>query len=99
MRYSPVEIQRHLSGYQVSGGSVQAYCSRNNLNYWTFREWRKRFPPKEAEAKTSFVRVELPSVGFIELVTASKATIRLPLDQDPDRIRPLLAAIKRSGLA
>ena len=99
MRYTPAEIHRHLARYRQSGLTVRAFCTRHSLKYWTFLDWRKRFSITHPEPESPFVKVDLPSASFIEIVTASNATIRLPLDQDADRIRLLLAAIKRSGLA
>ena len=105
MRYSPVEIRRHLSGQERSGLPVRTYCTRNNLNYWTFRGWRKRIADSESATPLPFVKISLPeqpsnlpSVSVLEITTGTNAIIRLPGDMNPATARKLLSAIKRSGI-
>jgi hypothetical protein len=101
MRYTPVTIRRHLSGYQRSGLSIRAYCAQHNLNYWTFHNWRKRDSNDSASTAIPFLKVDMPATttaSYLELTTASKALIRIPSDLDAGRVHLLLRAIKRSRL-
>ena len=99
MRYTPVTIRRHLSGYQRSGLSIRAYCAQHNLNYWTFHYWRKQNSRDSASATIPFLKVDMPATAScLELTTASKALIRIPSDLDAGRVHLLLRAIKRSRL-
>jgi hypothetical protein len=68
------------------------------LNYWTFREWRKRISDIHPPAAVPFVKINLPTSSFLEIVTGTKATIRVPADMEPATAWKLLSAVKRSRI-
>ena len=100
MRYALADIRRHLRNQQTSRLSVASYCQRHELNEWTFRGWKKRqlASAVESPALPPFVRVDLPTAQYLEIATASKATIRIPTGMDATPLRLLLGAIKRSRI-
>jgi len=100
MRYPHAAVQKHIRNQQVSGLSVPSYCRRHGLNTWTFRDWKKRHPQSSVAtpALPSFVKVDFPSSQYVEVVTASKAVVRIPSGMDAAALRLVLDAIKRSRI-
>ncbi len=99
MRYSPDDIRRHLQAHRTSGLSIFAYCKQHGVNYWTFREWRKRrFPADSSSVAPQFVKLDLPQSSVLEVVTGSGATIRIPAEMDSATAARLLYAVKRSRI-
>lgn len=39
-----------ISQWQASGKSMAEFCRHEDLSYWTFRDWKKRFS-KQSESK------------------------------------------------
>ena len=101
MRYALADIRRHFSNQRSSGLSVPAYCQRHRVNAWTFRGWKKRQAAPaavESPALPSFVKVDLPTAEYLEIITPSRATIRIPAGIEAGLLRLLLGAIKRSRI-
>jgi hypothetical protein len=44
------------------------------------------------------VKINLPTSSFLEIVTGTKATIRVPADMEPATAWKLLSAVKRSRI-
>ena len=100
MRFALADIRRHLQDQPSSGLSVGSYCQRHGLNVWTFRGWKKRESSRAILPPTSspFLRVDLPTPQHVEIVTSSRATIRIPCGMDCAALGSLLLAIKRSRI-
>ena len=99
MRYSPDDIKRHLQAQRASGQSIHAYCQHQGLNYWTFREWRKRrFPVVTSSIAPQFVKVDVQQASFLEIITETNATFRIPAQMDAVALRQILCAVKHSRI-
>lgn len=97
MRYSRTEREQHLQLQRNSGLTVTQYCKQHAINRWTFLKWRQhRSAPG---SRPQFIKVDLPTTSTVlEIVTPSRATIRIPADIPPPTLLTLLAAIKRSRI-
>lgn len=98
MHYTPAQVRRYLREQRVSGLPVSEYCRRNSVNAWTFRGWQKRYGRAPGPIRMPFVRLDVPTARVVEVLTGSRATVRIPLDADGEELRQVLSAVKRSRL-
>jgi hypothetical protein len=99
MQHSPKDIKKHLQAQRKSGLSIHPYCQHQGLNYWTFREWRKRrFPAVRSSVAPQFVKLDVPQSSFPEIVTGTNATIRISAQMDAVALRQILCAVKHSRI-
>lgn len=54
--------ESHVAACEASGEKFAAYCRRLQLNYWTFREWRKRLRRPIDSAKAPVRQALVPVI-------------------------------------
>lgn len=97
MHHTRTEREHHLQQQRDSGLTISDYCRQQGINRWTFLKWRQGHG--RIDSQTQFIKVDLPtSPTVIEIVTPSRATIRIPADIPPPTLLTLLSAIKRSRI-
>ena len=84
-----------LARWRESGLSRREYCRRENISYWTFRDWLKKV--KTAES-LKLVRVpreaytkKQTEISQIEIVIHDKISIRIKQGYDGYLLKNLLA--------
>jgi hypothetical protein len=76
-----------VAAWEASGEKLAPYCRRHGLNYWTFREWRKRLRPMAASKRQALVPVmvrALPAISAatLELRVGARMTLSVPTSVD-----------------
>jgi len=84
-----------ITRWQESGLSRREYCRRENISYWTFRDWLTKVNTAES---SKLVRVPRQSYSEkqidgapIEIVIQEKISIRIKKGYDVNLLKNLLA--------
>lgn len=86
-----------ISRWHQSGLSRREYCRRENISYWTFRDWLKKF---EFEESSKLVRVPAEAYpkannleSTIEITINQNISIRINKGFDGELLRNLLGEL------
>ena len=80
-----------ITRWQQSGLSRREYCRRENISYWSFRDWFKKVETAES---SKLVRVprqaypeRQPDISQIEIVIHEKISIRIKQGYDGNLLK------------
>jgi len=86
-----------ISRWHQSGLSRREYCRRENISYWTFRDWLKKF---ELGKSTQLVRVPAEAYpkahsleSTVEIIINQNISIRIRKGFDGELLRDLLCEL------
>ena len=86
-----------ITRWHQSGLSRREYCRRENISYWTFRDWLKKF---ELEKSSQLVRVPAEAYpkasspeSTIEITINHNISIRIKKGFDGELLRKLLCEL------
>lgn len=89
--------KQHYDSYQKLKSTQRAYCSQNNLNYWTFNQWKRRFDKAELDTNLQEIPVEIfqndSSENQIEIIVKNNIRISIPDDFSPKTLKNILSII------
>lgn len=51
------EWEFHVMAWKRSGMTQKKYCQHANINYWTFKDWRKKIKKEKSPAKSTSVNL------------------------------------------
>ena len=84
-----------ITRWQQSGLSRREYCRRENISYWSFRDWLKIVETAESSKLVRVPRYAYPKiqtdVSQIEIVIHDKISIRIKQGYDGYLLKNLLA--------
>ena len=84
-----------ITRWQQSGLSRREYCRRENISYWSFRDWLKKVKTTESAKLTRVPREAYPEkqadISQIEIVIHEKISIRIKRGYDGYLLKNLLA--------
>lgn len=101
------QIRKHLISQSASGLTGTAYCRREDLNVWTFRNWCKRraeYLASPAAPDLPFIKLSLPSndsatagsPSVLKLRLGDSVALTIPAEFDVTRLGAILRTLKRS---
>lgn len=87
--------KQHLKDWAASGKSQKDYCRTQDLSYYKFQYWKKRFQPKRSPA---FIELQLPKGGKnshhpIRLMIGGRYQIAIERDFDPTALQQLIGVL------
>ncbi|MBN1499002.1 MAG: hypothetical protein JW982_02515 [Spirochaetes bacterium] len=92
--------QQHVENFRKSGQTAKSYCIDNNLSYWSFNDWKKRFL-KENKSKAI---VEIPHSPFdsishfedkFEIVGSGSLRISIPDNFEPEVLIKIIKTLRK----
>lgn len=84
--------------YERSDITIKEFCRRRQINYWTFREWRKRLAEEQPETElVEIAPIDQPRAGGGSLrLTVGLVTIEIEAPVDEANLTAVLRAVERS---
>ena len=97
-RRSVIEWKSLVNEYERSDLTIKEFCRRRQINYWTFREWRRRVADEEPESElVEIAAVDQPRAGSgsVRLIVGS-VTIEIGVPVDEANLTAVPRAVERS---
>ena len=98
--YTEEQRLAHIKQQSESGLTIQAYCDKYSVNFYSFKNWRKRYvnniKAPDKDSRGTFVEVTAPRAGTgLGLTNIYLPNgVRLQLDQElDDRLLKLLSDV------
>jgi len=90
--------RKHIMSQKKSGESMSAYCREENISYWSFRLWKKKFSALGGDSGKLIevpISLEINSEKnrSLEIILTSPPRIKLPEQYDPDALQKLLKTL------
>jgi hypothetical protein len=92
------DMVRMIASWKQSGLSQRAYCEQNNIRYYVFHYWYKRFRDQQTAVEdTRFVPLKVNSATFpvfnsaIEILLPDGKPILFHQPVRPDYLKPLIS--------
>ena len=86
--------KQHYELHQKSGLTQRAYCSQNNLNYWTFNQWKRRFGKASLDTDIQEISAGILQNNFsenqIEIIVNENIKISVPDSFSPETLKNIL---------
>ena len=98
MHRSANEWKALVDEYERSDVTIKEYCRRREVNYWTFREWRRRLADEQPETDlVEITPVDIACGGSGSLrLTVGSVTIEIDAPVDEANLTAVLRAVERS---
>ena len=89
--------KKHYNSFQDSGLSQRDYCRKNNLGYWSFNQWKRRFDKTNPD--TSLQKIPVKSFRKtspeerLEILLQDKIKISVPDNFSPETLKTILSIL------
>lgn len=74
--------KHHYISFNKSGLTQREFCRQNELNYWSFNQWKRRFDKSELDVSLQEISLSLPeksqSKEFIEIIFKNDIRLSIP---------------------
>ncbi len=97
-RRGALEWKALVDEYERSDLTIKEFCRLREINYWTFREWRRKRVDDKAE--TQLVEIgcadALPAGSRLFRVKTGSVTVEVAAPVDEANLAAVLRAVRRS---
>lgn len=93
-----IEWKALVGEHERSELTIKEFCRRREINYWTFREWRRRLADEQPETElVEIAGVDQPRAGSGSLrLIVGPVTIEIDAPVDEANLTAVLRAVERS---
>ena len=92
--------KQHYDSFQESGLTQREYCRNNNLRYWTFNQWKRRFDKSESDLSMQEIPVKLPlktsSEKHIEIILNNNIRLSIPDNFSSDTLKKIVSVLREN---
>jgi len=89
--------KRYYISFLKSGLTQREFCKQNNLNYWSFNQWKRRFDKSDQDSSMQELSLKLPDKinqnDPIEIVLNNNIRLSIPDTFSPNTLRKLITIL------
>ena len=89
--------KRFYLSFLKSGLTQREYCRQNDINYWSFNQWKRRFDKSDQDISMQKISLKLPDNlnqnDPIEVVLNNNIRLSIHDTFSPDTLRKLIAIL------
>ncbi len=89
---------KHYNSFNKSGLTQKEYCRQQEISYWTFNAWKRRFDKSEQDTVMQEIPLKIltdpVSCSPIEIVFENNIRISVPENFSPETLKRIMFALR-----